>query len=577
MKNAGNKSLFPHRTGTLTMEHQDFTASMIRNILNENSDDNNEGNDIYGDDDNTLVVGMENTPNEKIWSSFQQDIFDFGVNNSRKNLIIQAVAGSGKTSTLFELAKRLKGSIVFLAFNKDIAQYAKEKMRGFPNIDCRTFHSLGMQLIQKTTGFYSDVDSGKLTMYFNTLNEFDRKYYRGEFYPKFIARRVVKQIRQLGMLSYEVDDIREFLQSTPGIFSSDARKRAEETEWVYKNVISFPMWLRELDKLPLRPKKHEKTGKKIQTYRTVIDFDDMVRMPCIHKLVLSVPLKESTALIDESQDMNPYQIDLVQQLYKLDIRTICCGDFLQAIYAFRGAFADSMQRMKATVNAHELPLSITYRCRQEIVDFVNKMIPESKMIAHKEGGEVFSIDKKQIVDNVIENDVRMIIGARNKSLLECWIMLASKKVSSSLKGSGIVEEIRDLLEEIKPIDIENLCEVLRQWTDESLETNDDGEVICKIDRQKLELMKGIPDLIDQLEIKSLRQLQNVLNDMEQDALRELHTVHSSKGLESRSVIVLGDWFPTEQSGNMEYVAYTRAEDQLIIVSDWMKEEKATEI
>ena len=530
--------------------------------------------------ENTLVcdcgtIGMvRSMPPERTWSEFQNDIFEFG-EEEKNNLIIQAVAGSGKSTTLFELAKRIGGEIVLLAFNKNIAEYAKGKLSGYPNIECRTFHSLGLQLLAKATGFYADMDQkgikqSRLTAFFNELPEFDSRFFRGEFYPKFIARRVVKNIRQLGMMSYECEDIEQFIREVPGIFSIEARKRSDEQGWVFQNIHRFPFWLRELDKLPIRPLKDGPN--KINTVKTVIDFDDMVRLPCIHNLVTRFGIKQKTALVDESQDMNPYQIHLVTQLFKRKVRTICCGDRLQAIYAFRGAFLDSMDRMKETTGASELPLSVTYRSRQAIVDFVNKEIHESTMIAHKDGGEVVSISKEQVVETVVKDDVRMIVGARNKSLIECWIMLAKQKVASSLKGSRIVEEIRDLIKDVKPENLDDLCEKLYESVEKSIVVNTDGEAVSSLPHQTVELISAIPELVETFDMRTLDDLEDLLKEMEKEASREIHTVHSAKGLESQTVIVLCDWFNNSQIENMMYVAYTRAEDKLVLVSDWYRAE-----
>ena len=394
-----------------------------------------------------------------------------------------------------------------------------------------------MNLIQKATGFYPEMDqkglggTSKVSAYFDALDIFDRKYIRrGQFYGKFIVRKVVKQIRQLGMMSYKVEDIEKFVRETPGIFSLDPRKRGEKEGWVYASLHYFPLWLKELDKLPIRPEKKE--GKNIQTRHTVIDFDDMVRMPCIHSLAEKYFAGRDTALVDESQDMNAYQIHLVTQLCKIGIRIVCCGDRLQAIYAFRGAFMDSMDRMKNTASAHELPLSVTYRSRQAIVDFVNQEIPESTMIAHKDGGEVVTTFKEGFIENVVNHDVRMIVGARNKSLVECWITLAKNKISSSLKGSGIVKEIRDIIHDIKPDSIEQLCLKLRESIEDATMVDENGEVTYKISESQIDLMVAIPELIETYNIHSLAALNEILAEMEQDSVREIHTVHSAKGLEA---------------------------------------------
>jgi hypothetical protein len=328
----------------------------------------------------------------------------------------------------------------------------------------------------------------------------------------------------------------------PGIFSIDPRKRAEEETWVYSNLHYFPHWLKDLDKLPVRLMKDPKTQKNIQNVHTVIDFDDMVRLPCLYKMAEHYKLGRDAALVDESQDMNAYQIHLVTQLCKIGVRIVCCGDRLQAIYAFRGSFMDSMDRMKNTTGAGELPLSVTYRCRQAIVDYVNDVIPGSTMIAYKEGGSVATTFKKDFVHTVLTDDVSMIVGARNKSLVECWITLAKAKVSSTLKGSGIVKESRGIIHDIKPESIEMLCQKLQEAINDAIVIDADGEATYKIPESQVELMTAIPELIETYDIHTLDGLKDILAEMEQDAVREIHTVHSSKGLEAPVVMVLG-WRP----------------------------------
>src|SRR6266404_924302 len=77
----------------------------------------------------------------RIWSQYQEAIYDFGVNGTG-NVMVEAVAGSGKSTTLVELIRRILAvrpytSVVFLAFNKAIADELKKR-----GVNARTFHSL---------------------------------------------------------------------------------------------------------------------------------------------------------------------------------------------------------------------------------------------------------------------------------------------------------------------------------------------------------------------------------------------------------------------------------------------------
>ena len=54
------------------------------------------------------------------YSDYQLDIFD-AVENGNDNIAINAVAGSGKTTTIVSACRRLKEkerNVIFLAFNK---------------------------------------------------------------------------------------------------------------------------------------------------------------------------------------------------------------------------------------------------------------------------------------------------------------------------------------------------------------------------------------------------------------------------------------------------------------------------
>lgn len=72
----------------------------------------------------------------RTWSTYQTAVFDF-VSNGTGNAIVEAVAGSGKSTTIKEAFKRVKGSAIFLAFNKAIADELKKA-----GVNARTFHSL---------------------------------------------------------------------------------------------------------------------------------------------------------------------------------------------------------------------------------------------------------------------------------------------------------------------------------------------------------------------------------------------------------------------------------------------------
>lgn len=474
------------------------------------------------------------------------------------------------STTLFEIANRCSGNVLFLAFNKMIADYAKGKMGA--DVDCRTFHSYGLSLLKQEIGWYPKVDTNKV---YDCVKK-RHPYVKGEWNPRKPLNRIIKRMRALGFMSYNEEDIHEWLIDNDGVFSYNIKERAKEEAWAFKNISEIETVLRHLDEKPVRQEKNEDDVEVYPTYRTIIDFDDMVRYPCVYNLASRKRVYCNVVLVDEAQDMNPYQIHLINQLFKKDVRTICVGDKFQAIYAFRGSYSDSMERLVKMTNALELPLSVTYRCCSNIVDFTNNEIVGSEMVHFKTGGEVKKIYKSEFITYVKEHNVPMIIGAKNKNLIKAWLELAKAKIGSTLKDKGIVQEIRRVLNDfnVEEKGIEQMVEGIDDTLWKGLYTDDAGNQQQSLSNTVVELYGCVKEIVSSPEfaIETYDDFVDLLNEMEKDSNHELHTVHSSKGLEAHSVIVLGDWFQSEQSENMKYVAYTRAEDLLLLIEDWEKEE-----
>jgi hypothetical protein len=86
----------------------------------------------------------------RVWSAQQEAIFTAverpalrATPDSSPNLVVVAVAGSGKTTTLVEACKRMKGQVAFAAYNKKIADEIKVRVSEFGHVNAGTFHSFG--------------------------------------------------------------------------------------------------------------------------------------------------------------------------------------------------------------------------------------------------------------------------------------------------------------------------------------------------------------------------------------------------------------------------------------------------
>ena len=94
-------------------------------------------------------MGVDKMNRDFELSSYQQDIMDY-VSLNKGNLLIDAKAGSGKTSTLLLIADEIlksKGNCLFLSFNKSIVEELQMKLPSIAS-NIKTVHSLGQSFIR---------------------------------------------------------------------------------------------------------------------------------------------------------------------------------------------------------------------------------------------------------------------------------------------------------------------------------------------------------------------------------------------------------------------------------------------
>src|SRR5712692_6131242 len=124
------------------------------------------------------------------WSLYQQRIFDF-VERNEGSAVIVAVAGSGKTTTIVECARRLPSCLksIFVAFNKRIATELSTRLPR--HIQARTLHLLGNEMLHCHLGRLSQMqlDPGK------------RWKLIKEFFPQYSSDGIGQDIAKLVSLA----------------------------------------------------------------------------------------------------------------------------------------------------------------------------------------------------------------------------------------------------------------------------------------------------------------------------------------------------------------------------------------
>jgi superfamily I DNA/RNA helicase len=250
-------------------------------------------------------------------SEYQEDIFQTLL-NSKDHILIEALAGSGKTSTLVWLIQELSNRkmtqnmrIIYLAFNKSIQEELAEKLQG-TGVPAQTTHAFGLGLLKKRFGPQINIDNNKTSETFTKIlcDENGFRYSAEAF--KAVRKTEEYKLRSpvLEMVSY-IKNWGIFPDSN-GVFNNDDLANIYQLIDMYEvEFDSIKFTDEQLVNYSSRvvsagiPKAGESIGE--------ISFDDMLYLP----LCLNLPFpKYDLVLTDESQDFNALQIGLIEKLSK---------------------------------------------------------------------------------------------------------------------------------------------------------------------------------------------------------------------------------------------------------------------
>jgi DNA helicase-2/ATP-dependent DNA helicase PcrA len=441
------------------------------------------------------------------------------------NLLINALAGGGKTTTMEGLVPYIKDPWLYLAFNKAVVDEAKERMPDGGEI--RTFNSMGLKCWRDGNG-KADTNPKKiqeiLKYYLDSLRGTDRTEASDAYWDILGA---INMARHLGYVP-------------PGKFTH-ARRLCDVDQ------------LNARIERPLTPFEQEIVDDILTiaikaSYAGAVDFEDQVYMPALFGG--SFP-RFPVILVDERQDLSPTNVALLDKLVKGRLVTV--GDRWQSIYYFRGAEIDGMDKSKAKFNMTEMPLSYSFRCPEAIVRAVHWRVPHMKWI--KPGGiyEVLSnLDSGSIPDGAA------IICRNNAPLFRAAFALLSRKRSVSVAGSEIGPKIVRLLSKVgAPGDSsEDMMFKIDSWQDAQLEkTNAPATVLDTAECLKIFASWG--NTCEQ----AIGYAKHILS---QTGKIYLTTGHKAKGREWDTVYHLDSHLlgKDDQDLNLRYVITTRAAREL---------------
>jgi DNA helicase-2/ATP-dependent DNA helicase PcrA len=486
------------------------------------------------------------------WSVKQLAVFE-AIKAGESHLMIDAVAGSGKTTTILEAMRHVPEglTVLFVAFSKDIA---KELARRAPEgVKVSTLHALGFASCRRNM---------KLAPPPRTVDG-DR--------PRNIAKRVTG-----ADLDWSKNEWCSAVVKTVSLAKNCLASTAEEIDAL-------------IDRYGVCPPQHEgERPEFIQNVRAVmaemlghrpgesIDFDDMVWMPIVKNFSIE---QFDRIFVDETQDLNASQIELVRKALKPGGLVCAVGDPRQAIYQFRGACADAFEKVRDAFDAKVLPLSVTYRCAKAVVREAQSMVPHLEAAPDAEEGKVEAVGDARMIAEAKAGD--FILSRINAPLMKLCLAFLRDGRRAAIQGRDVGTKLASVVKRAKKPDVDGMLAYVDKWATkeiERLEKRDrDASGIADIRECILALSEG------ETETQAVvAKIERLFADGNETTRITLSSTHRAKGMERDRVWLLRETYlrtrsrktgrgtveyiePGIEEHNLYYVATTRARRELFLV------------
>lgn len=527
-----------------------------------------------------------------IWSAQQQAIFGwFAKPTAQRNLIVRARAGTGKTTTILEAITRApESAILVAAFNKRIQEELKGRLTT-DRAQALTLHSIGNTAVRR---------------YWSRINVEQK---RG-------ARAAALAERICGVAA--PDPIKALVAKL-------CTKGREMQPWVAENPTTYPLledvalqfdlvpddgWVKDgfdLAWICAHAAAAMKLAKDEKPTSTGIDYADMLFLPLVNRWLRPM---FGVGVIDEGQDMTRVQLELALGVIDPDGRVAVVGDDRQAVYGFRGADSEALDRLKLDLKASELGLTTTYRCGKAIVDYARTIVPDFRAGADNPEGVISTIRTDGLPAVVRPGD--FVLSRKNAPLVSLALSLIRKGVRTKIEGRDIGAGLKAIVWRLATGRAKNSIpawlEKLENWRDKEVKraeaANADGKVEETLDKYEMlgalaDGVAGISELLARVD-HVCPPLKPGANEQVEDAKDRAtmvicSSVHRAKGLEADRVFVLkntlnpplpckhchkrpGFWhdrggcetyevdsLKQQEERNIEYVAVTRAKHELVWV------------
>lgn len=474
--------------------------------------------------------------NNKIEPTTEQlDIIDC----EEKNLIINALAGSGKTSTLIMYANKYPNKkFLYLAYNKSIKEEA-EKL--FPkNVKAFTFHSLAW------------AHNGK--KYINRIN----KQLNIEEVINFLDLKE-------NYTRYKL--VAQAILNTLNIYCSSNEKNIEEKHVDIDYLEKYHLLL-----------VNQNEEERNEYIKYLVDFtkklwEEVIKEDSVlgfnHDYYLKRMCNEEPEIknydcifVDEAQDLTPCFIDFLNNQKK---QMILVGDKYQSIYTWRGSVNYIEYMNNANPGKYETKfLSKSFRFGPQIADIAN-----SPLCLLKTDRKIKGFDKINTKVNYYSNHIALLknyytqkkpvtfISRSNLQIYDLILQAVKNNIEINLVGNLSYMELKEL---------ESLYKFqINDKSDHEMYSNyktfkDFEEAVVKNIITDIDTLKRYHIVVSLWKNKTPENLK-ILKDFymksknkeNSKALITITTVHKAKGKEFSDVIILNDF-----NNNLDVFSYTNS-------------------
>lgn len=526
-----------------------------------------------------------------IWSTYQLAIFAMaGAADSARNILVQAFAGTGKTTTMAEWTNRsVAQNGVTVAFASKNVEDLKAKVTN-PAFQVRSFNSLGNEICRRYMG--------SPTVDFSTAVGVQRaQLVCGLQAPRDMVRLVAKLAARAKHTLPGVDTREQLAAAGKAASAAGNTALADElrAQWhaapqlemeelaVEADLEPDPEWKRDgwdtpkVAKLALAALELARTAHTLKRddpkYMNAIDGDDQCYLPVANRWVAP---RFDEIIVDEGQDTDRVQMRFARGLLLPGGRFVVVGDRYQSLYRFRGADSESMDRFKREMSAPErggcveLTLPETYRCGKAIVAEAAKLVPGYVAHASCPQGEVKAARYGEVVKLAGPGD--FILSRANAPLTALCLKFLKAGKRAKVEGKEVGKGLAAVVEKLKAKSVPDFLDKLNGWQDRecararrSAKTDEQADAKCEAIADKADCLRAIAE-----ESKGLPELNARIEDLFADKAANgeqvvCMTVHKSKGLETDRVFILADTLRSKGKTPADPArAASKAQDELFI-------------